>query len=194
MMLKRDVPVHDGHSSSDRDAFDLVDDNFILFVASYIDVATVLADYRRIEDAQTSDDCVVEASVVLSRGGSGRVIVSISADRLLRTGPLLRRDAALVIGLFAPSLLLASAVDIGVGPAIGDLVRKHDQGKFGAGVEECLPPRASAIVAIVEPQHLRGVEVTLSHAWKNMNTAIDWDDYHAVQQVLLEADIRSVHS
>lgn len=172
----------------------MIDENLVLVVASYIDVATALADYRCLEDAESSDDCVVEASVVLSRGGTGRVIVSAAADRLLRTGPLFRRDAALVIGLFAPSLLLSSAVDIGIGPAIGDLVRKHDQGKFGAGVEACLPPRTSAIVAIVEPQHLRGVEVALSHAWKNMTATIDWDDYRTVQEVLLEADIRSVHS
>jgi hypothetical protein len=101
----------------------MVDEILILVVASYGDVSTALFDYRCLEGFESPDDCAVVASVVLSGGGSGRVIVTKSANRLLRADPPLRRDSTLAIGLSTPSLLLASAVDVGVGSEIGEHVR-----------------------------------------------------------------------
>jgi hypothetical protein len=175
--------------SNIREAVNVVDENLVLLVASYKDVATALSDYRCLEDVESTDDCAVVESVVLSRGGSGRVIVITAADRLLRADPPLRRESALAIGLFAPSLLLASAVDVGVGPEIRELVRRHDEGKLGAVVEEYLRRRSSAIVVILESRFLSGVEGAFSHAWKTMSATIDWDDYRTVDGLVSEAVI-----
>lgn len=172
----------------------MVDEDLVLVVASYKDVATALVDYRCLEDLESSDECVVVASVILSRGDTGRIIVTTAVDRLLRAEPLPRRNSALAIGLFAPSLLLASAVDVGVGPEIGELVRKHDEGKFGAAVEEYLQRGSSTIVTILDSGCLSGVEEAFSHAWKSMCATIDWGDYLTVEHLLAEADIRRVHS
>ena len=136
----------------------------------------------------------------LCRRGVGRpnsrwfrkVIVTTAADRLLRPDPPLRRDSTLAIGPFAPSLLLASAVDVSVGPEIGDPVRKHDDRKLGALVEEYLQRRCSVIVVSLKSRCLSGVAVAFSHPWKSTSATMYWDDYRTVDGVISKAGVSAL--
>jgi hypothetical protein len=88
--------------------------------------------------------------------------------------------------------LLASAVDVGVGPEMGELLRKHDEGKLGAVVEEYLKRSCSVIVALLESRCLSGVAGALSHAWGSMSATIDWDDYRTVDGVVSRAGVSAL--
>ena len=51
--------------------------------------------------------------------------------------------AGLVVGLFAPPLLAATAVGAGIGAVAGHLSKRHAEKKMGVELEEYLPPGSS---------------------------------------------------
>jgi uncharacterized membrane protein len=103
------------------------------------------------------------------------------------TGAWIGGGAGLIVGLFAPPLLLATALGAGIGATIGHLVKKHDEKKMGVDVEQYLPPGTSAIVVVVDDQYLDNVDSALTKADKKVNKAIDKGDYEDIQKAINDA-------
>lgn len=157
--------------------------NLVLYVASYDDTASAQADFESLKVAEGPDLVVVE-SVVLSRDADGKVDVSSKGTGITGGGALLGGGAGLVVGLFAPPLLAATAVGAGIGAVIGHLTKKHEEKKLGVDMEEYLPPNSSAVVVVLDDVYLDGVQNALGKASKSINKAIDNDDYDALQKAL----------
>jgi len=168
--------------------------NLALFVATYADAATALADYQQLEDIECSGQLVDEGSVILSRTEDGRVVATVSGEGLPCFGPLSARDTALVVGLFVPPLLLSRTIFAGIGDAFAELVKKHDQGKMGVAVKDFLPQGSSAIAVLLGSQYVSGVARTLSRGDASTCTVIDWDDYCTIDWVLSGADSGTPHA
>ena len=160
-----------------------------LFVATYEDASTALSDYQRLENAERLGQLSLEGIVVLSRTEKGTVIATTTGNGLLCSGPLLHRDTALVVGLFAPSLLLATAVGAGIGSEMAELVKKHDEGKIGVSVDTYLAQGSSTILVLLDFAYLAGTEMALSHCARSIATAVDWDDFHAIERVVATAGV-----
>ncbi|MBP3042989.1 DUF1269 domain-containing protein [Arthrobacter jiangjiafuii] len=166
------------------------DRNYILFVSSYTDADSAAADFTTIKDM---DDAVV-AAVVLSRDASGRVDVKEHGGGLIGGGTTAGAIAGLVVGLFAPPLLLSGVIGAAIGAGAGVIAKRHEEKKIGVEADEWLPPASSALVAVVDDLYLDRVDKAVSKATKRISKAIDKSDYDAVVKAINEGDEKIVEA
>jgi uncharacterized membrane protein len=171
---------------------DMADRNFTLLVAGYGDDASAAAD--DFEAIKGLEDTAVVAAVVLSRDSSGKVEVKKHGGGLVAGGTALGAVGGLVVGLFAPPLLLASAVGAGIGAGAGALAKRHEEKAIGVDAEEWLPAGSSAIVAVVDDLYLDRVDRAVGKAVKKVNKAVDKGDYDAVVKAVNEGDEKIIEA
>ncbi len=166
----------------------MADLNLALVVGTYPDAASAGKDYDALKAAEKAQDFDVVGAVVISRGEDGEVTVDEHGVASPVGGSaVLGGGAGLVVGLFAPPLLLATAVGAGIGAGIGALVKRHQEKEMGVELEEYLPPGSSAVLAIVDDTYADRVDRALQHATKKIDKAIDSGDYEKLQKALAEA-------
>jgi uncharacterized membrane protein len=163
------------------------DANLALYIAAYNDPAAATADFKSLKEAQDADEFKIVASAVVSRDDDGKVIVKETGTGQTGSGAWIGGGAGLLVGLFAPPLLLATALGAGIGATIGHLVKKHDEKKMGADIEEYLPVGTSAILVVLDDQYLDNVDSALTTADKKVNKAIDKGDYEDIQKAINDA-------
>lgn len=161
------------------------DPNLLLYAATYDDTEAAAADYDALKAAQ-DDDFRVLGAVVMHRDEDGKVTVDERGPGAPTGGAILGGAAGLVVGLFAPPLLLSVAVGAGIGAVAGELVKKHQEKQIGLDMEDTLPPGSSAIVAIVNDVYADRVDRALEKASKKVAKAIDQDDYEKLSKALEE--------
>jgi uncharacterized membrane protein len=168
--------------------------NLLLYVAAYGgDTAAAKKDYSALKEL---DDLAVIASVVLSREADGQVDVHEHGGMQVGRGATLGGVAGLVVGLFAPPLLAATAVGAGIGAAAGKISKHHDEKKIESAVDEndWLPPGSSAIVAVIDDEYLDRVDAAVADAQKKVSKAIDKGDYDDVVNALNEGGEKIVEA
>jgi uncharacterized membrane protein len=161
----------------------MADPNYVLYVASYNDDASASEDYEAIK--QLGDTAVV-AAAVLDRDADGKVTAKEHGAGPVGGGALVGGGLGLVVGLFAPPLLAATAVGAAIGAGVGKLMKRHEEKQIGLDAEEWLPVNSSAIVAVIDDLYLDRVDAAVTKAVKKTNKAIDKGDYDAVVKALNE--------
>jgi len=160
--------------------------NISLFVAAYGDDSTAAEeDFKAIK---AIGDTAVLAAVVLSRDSDDKVVVKEHGGGLVAGGTTVGALGGLVVGLFAPPLLAATAVGAAIGAGAGAIAKRHEEKTIGVNAEEWLPVGASAIVAVVDDLYLDRVDAAVNKAAKKVNKAIDQGDYDAVVKAVNEGD------
>lgn len=162
----------------------------MLYVASYDDAAEVESDIALLQDAQAVDELRMIGAVVIDRDGDGDVNVSEHHTGLIGGGATAGGIVGLVVGLFAPPLLLSTAVGAGIGAGIGGLLKRQEEHELGIELHDYLPPGSSAIVAVVEDSHLDRVDRALAKSSKKISKAIDAEDYDKLTKELDNAGYR----
>jgi uncharacterized membrane protein len=160
--------------------------NLMLYVASYSDAASAKQDFESLK-ALEGDDLEVDAAVVMSRGADGKVDVLEEGDGTVGAGAVLGGGVGLVVGLFAPPLLAATAIGAGIGAVLGHFTKKHEEKELGVELDEYLPPNSSAVVVIIDNKYLDRVEKAIGKADKRVNKAIDSGDYDKLQTALAKS-------
>ena len=158
-------------------------DNLTLYVASYGDAAAANDDFQALKDAR-ADGLDVVGAVVMTHSTDGDVDVKEAGDGDVAGGAGIGAVGGLVVGLFAPPLLLSTAIGAGIGAAIGGLVKKHEEKELGVELDEYLPPGSSAIVAVVDDVYLDRLASTIGKADKRVSKAIDSGDYDEVKKAV----------
>ena len=121
----------------------------------------------------------------MNRDASGKVDVHEHGDGRTAGGAVLGATAGLVVGLFAPPLLAATAIGAGLGAGLSGALRKrHEEKKMGVDVEEYLPPGSSAVVAVVDAVYADKLENALVKSDKRINKAIDSGDYEELRKAI----------
>ncbi|MGC5169017.1 DUF1269 domain-containing protein [Microbacterium sp. DT81.1] len=169
----------------------MADRNYILLVAAYDDDASAREDFTRIN---ALEDTAVTAAVVLSRDSEGKVEVKEHGGGLIRNGTGIGAVGGLVVGLFAPPLLLSGLVGAGIGAGVAAIARHHEEKKIGVDAEEWLPAGSSAIVALVDDLYLDRVDAAIERATKKVDKAIDKGDYDAVAKAVNEGDEKIIEA
>ena len=167
----------------------MANENLSLYVASYADAAGAEADFQSLKDAEAAEDFAVVGAVVASRDDAGEVTV----DEHGVASPVAKSSvvggaAGLVVGLFAPPLLLAGVVGGGIGAGIGGLKKRHEEKQMGVDLEEYLPPGSSAVIVVVDDIYLDRVDKALTKSSKKINKAVDSGDYEQLTKALQDAD------
>jgi uncharacterized membrane protein len=123
---------------------------------------------------------------VVHRFDDGRVSVDEHGTGHVAGGAVIGGAAGLVLGLFAPPLLAATAIGAGVGAIAGKMAERHEEKKIGVDLEETLPKGSSAIIAVIDDRYLDRIDAALANALKKMDKAIDRDDYEELQKAIDE--------
>ena len=162
-------------------------ENLVLVVGSYPDAEGAAEDFKALRDAEGAGEYEVVGAVVMSRDASGKVEVSEKGGPEVAGGAVLGGTVGLVVGLFAPPLLAATAVGAGIGAVVGRLSRRHEEKELGVELEEYLAPGTSAVVVVVDDLYADRVENALSRADKRVNKAIDSGDDDELQKALAQS-------
>ncbi len=167
----------------------MANDNLTLYAASYADASAAEADFQSLKEAQTAEDFAVVGAVVASCDDAGKVTVDEhGVASPVGGGTVLGAAGGLVVGLFAPPLLLATAIGAGIGAAIGGLTKRHQEKKMGVDLEEYLSPGSSAVIVVVDDMYADRVDKALTKSTKKISQAVDSGDYDQLTKALQDAD------
>jgi len=169
----------------------MANENLILYVASYDDATSAEADFKSLKAAQQAEEFDVVGAVVASRDDAGKVTV----DEHGMASPVggatkVGAGAGLVVGLFAPPLLLATAIGAGIGAGIGELKKRHEEKQLGVDVDEYLPAGSSAVIVVADDKYLDRIDKALAKSVKKISKAVDKGDYEKLEKELDAADER----
>ncbi len=162
-------------------------DNLVLVAGTYSDADAAGKDFTALKAGENDGEYKVVGAVVMSRDADGKVAVDEQGDGRTGGGAVLGGTAGLVVGLFAPPLLAATAVGAGIGAVAGHLSKRHAEKQMGVEVEEYLPPGSSAVVAVVDDEWADKVEAALVSSDKRINKAIDAGDYEELQKAVAKS-------
>jgi arylsulfatase len=99
--------------------------------------------------------------------------VQETADHLARRGAKVLGGAGLVIGLFAPPLLAATAGGAAVGGLAGKFARHRLKAGIGEKMDDSLPPGSAGVIAVYDHAHADLVDKTLANAIRKSTAQID---------------------
>jgi uncharacterized membrane protein len=111
--------------------------------------------------------------VLVTKDADGEVQVKETGDHLGRKGVRAGAGVGLVVGLFAPPLLAATAVGAAVGGLTAKFARNRLETGIGEKMDEALPPGSAGIIAIYEHEHAGAVNETLANAIRTSTAQID---------------------
>ncbi|WP_203579497.1 DUF1269 domain-containing protein [Microbacterium hibisci] len=158
--------------------------NLALVVGSYDDTESASDDYQALRSGQDAGGYEVIGAVVLVRDKDGKVQVKEHGDKSVGHGAAWGAGAGVVVGLFAPPLLAATAVGAGIGAILGKIKKNREEKQFGVDVDEYLARGTSAVVAVVDDRWADNVEKALARADKRISKAIDSDDYEKLREAI----------
>lgn len=116
---------------------------------------------------------VTDGVAVVVKDADGEVHVQETGDHLGRKGAEAGAGAGLVIGLFAPPLLAATAVGAAAGGLAGKFARHRLQAGIGDKLDDALPPGTAGIIAIYEHDGADVVAKALANAIRSSIAHID---------------------
>ena len=120
------------------------------------------------EKAVTADGIVL-----VTKDAAGEVTVEETGDHLGKKGAVAGGGVGLVIGLFAPPLLAATAIGAGLGAVAGKLARKRLESGIGEKMDDALPPGSAGIIAIYEHGDADAVAGALGNSIRSSIAQID---------------------
>ena len=130
---------------------------------------------------------VTDGVAVVIKDADGEVHVQETGDHLGRKGAEAGAGAGLVIGLFAPPLLAATAVGAAVGGITGKFARHRARAGIGDKLDDALPPGSAGIIAIHEHANAQLVDETLVNAIRKSTAQIDKASAKELKDGLAEA-------
>lgn len=120
------------------------------------------------------DKTVVSDGVVLvDKDADGEIHVSQTGDHLGRKGAKVGGGVGLVLGLFAPPLLAATAVGGAVGGLLGKFAKKRVAAGIGDKMDDALPPGSAGLITVYDHVHADVVDQTLANAIRKSTAQID---------------------
>ncbi len=166
----------------------MTDANLILVVGTYSVAGAAADDYEALKAREQAGDYQIVGAVVMNRDANGKVEVrEHDSGAHVAGGAVLGGGAGLVVGLFAPPLLAATAVGAGIGAVVGKLSKRHQEKEMGVELEEYLPPGSSAVVAVVDDLWADRVEAALVNSDKRISAAIDQGDYDELERAIADS-------
>jgi arylsulfatase len=105
-----------------------------VLIAAYLAIDPAKDDYQAVIDAGVK----IEGAVCVSRDHAGELHVE-ETDHMAKKGAEVLGGVGLVVGLFAPPLLLATAVGAALGGGLGELAHHEVESKIEQQAGETIP-------------------------------------------------------
>jgi arylsulfatase len=101
------------------------------------------------------------------------VSVTETGDHLGRKGLKVGGGVGLVVGLFAPPLLAATAVGAAAGGVMGKFAKHRLESGIGDRMDDALPPGSGGVIAVYDSDGADAVDKALANAVKKSVAQID---------------------
>jgi arylsulfatase len=104
-----------------------------------------------------------------------------------RKGAKLGGGAGLVVGLFAPPLLAATAIGAAGGALMGRFAKHRLESGIGEKMDAALPPSSGGVIAVYDSDGADAMDKTLANAVKKSVAQIDGASAKELKAGLAEA-------
>lgn len=130
-------------------------------------------DYDAVMDLVEADEIQVQGVVLASKGEDGEMKVIEAGDHAVRKGATMLGGAGLVVGLFAPPLLAATAVGAGVGAVAGKFAKHRLESGIAEKLDTELPDGSAALIAIYDSGDADKVKEAIPNSIRSSVAEID---------------------
>ena len=132
-------------------------------------------------------EIVTDGVALVTKDADGEVHVQETGDHLGRKGAKVGGGVGLVIGLFAPPLLAATAVGAAVGAVAGKFAKHRMQAGIGEKLDDALPAGSAGLIAVYDHAHAEVVDGALENAIRKSVAQIDKASAKELKEGLEEA-------
>jgi uncharacterized membrane protein len=133
-------------------------------------------DYDAIMDLVEEKTIAVQGVVLATKDEHGDVQVIEAGDHAVRKGATMFGGAGLVVGLFAPPLLAATAVGAGIGAVAGKFAKHRVESGIAEKLDAVLPAGSAALIAVYDSGDADKVQQAIPNAIRSSVAQIDGKD------------------
>jgi uncharacterized membrane protein len=144
-----------------------------VLIAAYLFEDLAKKDFDAVLKLAEDGAITMEGVVVVQKDADGEVHVVETGDHLGRRGAKIGGGAGLVVGLFAPPLLAATAVGAVAGAVMGKFARHRLESGIGEKMDTALPPGTGGVIAIYDSGGAEAVAAALPNAVRTSVAHID---------------------
>jgi arylsulfatase len=163
------------------------DETLDVLIAVYLVPDLAQEDFEAFVKLAEDGTITTNGVALVTKDADGEVTVQETGDHLGRKGAKLGGGVGLVVGLFAPPLLAATAIGAAAGGIMGKIARKRVQSGIGEKMDEALPPGSAGIIAIYEHDDADAVAGALGNSIRSSIAQIDKASAKELQAGLEEA-------
>jgi uncharacterized membrane protein len=156
-------------------------------IAAYLFEDLAKQDFDAVLKLAEDKSITVEGVVLVQKDADGEVHVEETGDHLGRKGAKLGGGAGLVVGLFAPPLLAATAIGAAGGALMGKFARHRLESGIGEKMDAALPPSSGGVIALYDSDGADAVDKALGNAVKKSVAQIDGASAKELKAGLAEA-------
>jgi uncharacterized membrane protein len=158
-----------------------------VLIAAYLFEDLAKKDFDAVLKLAEEKTISLEGVVVVQKDADGEVGVVETGDHLGRKGAKLGGGAGLVVGLFAPPLLAATAVGAAAGAVAGKFAKHRLESGIGEKLDAALPPGSGGVIAIYDSGGADAVDKALANAVRKSVAHIDGSSAKDLKAGLAEA-------
>ncbi len=156
-------------------------------IAAYLFDDLAKKDFEAVLKLAEEKRITVEGVVLVQKDEKGEVEVSETGDHLGRKGLKIGGGVGLVVGLFAPPLLAATAIGAALGGLAGKFAKHRLESGIGKKMDDALPPGSGGVIAVYDTGGADTVDKALVNAVKKSVAQIDGMSAKKLKAGLAEA-------
>jgi uncharacterized membrane protein len=153
-----------------------------VMIAGYLTKEPALADY----EAVVKSGAKIEGAVCVSRDLEGNTTVE-ETDHLAKGGAEVLGGAGLVVGLFAPPLLLATAIGAAAGGGLGELAHSKVKSKIEEQAAETIPWGGAGVIVAYPRSSADAIDKAVSRAAKKAVGEAEGKKVKALKEAMADA-------
>jgi uncharacterized membrane protein len=158
-----------------------------VLIAVYMFEDLAKKDFQAVLKLAEDKAITVEGVVLVQKDKKGEVAVKETGDHLGRKGAKIGGGVGLVLGLFAPPLLAATAIGAAGGAVTGKFAKHRLESGIAEKMDAALPPGSGGVIAIYDSDGAETVDKALLNAVKKSVAEIDGMSAKELKAGLAEA-------
>jgi len=163
------------------------DEHKDVVIAAYLFEDLAKKDFDAVLKLAEEKTITVEGVVLVQKDEGGEVQVSETGDHLGRKGVKIGGGVGLVVGLFAPPLLAATAIGAAAGAVTGKFAKHRLESGIAEKMDAALPPGSGGVIAVYDSDGAEAVDKVLLNAVKKSVAEIDGMSAKELKAGLAEA-------
>src|SRR6266700_3881952 len=149
------------------------DEHKDVVIAAYLFEDLAKQDFDAVLKLAEEKTITVEGVVLVQKDAAGEVQVQETGDHLGRKGAKVGGGVGLVVGLFAPPLLAATAVGAAAGALTGKFAKHRLESSIAEKMDAALPPGSGGVIAVYDSDDADAVDKVLTNAIKKSVAHVD---------------------